>query len=213
MEQENVVKKEKNGLKVLVVILLVLLIGVIMFIVGQYTSNNTNMNLFKNNTEETTKNNNTVKEDNTVKEEDKKTDETKVLDEITKVYKEAYQKMTDFNDPSNSILKSSFEKNNVVYTVNKDSASKYFTAKGINYLESNISNIESVLLGSIFNVTDSGKRPLTVVSESDDTVVATGQIINGVTLDGQSNEIDSDSYPLYIIFKKVNNTYKIDMFE
>ena len=127
MEQENVVKKEKNGLKVLVVILLVLLIGVIMFIVGQYTSNNTNMNLFKNNTEETIKNNNTVKEDNTVKEEDKKTDETKVLDEITKVYKEAYQKMTDINDPSNSILKSSFEKNNVVYTVNKDSASKYFT--------------------------------------------------------------------------------------
>ena len=44
MEQENVVKKEKNGLKVLVVILLVLLIGVIMFIVGQYTSNNTNIN-------------------------------------------------------------------------------------------------------------------------------------------------------------------------
>ena len=134
MEQENVVKNEKNGLKVLVVILLVLLIGVIMFIVGQYTSNNTNMNLFKNNTEETTKNNNTVKEDNTVKEEDKKIDETKVLDEITKVYKEAYQKMTDFNDPSNSILKSSFEKNNVVYTLNKDSASKYFTDKGINYL-------------------------------------------------------------------------------
>lgn len=213
MEQENVVKKEKNGLKVLVVILLVLLIGVIMFIVGQYTSNNTNMNLFKNNTEETIKNNNTVKEDNTVKEEDKKIDETKVLDEITKVYKEAYQKMTDINDPSNSILKSSFEKNNVVYTVNKDSASKYFTDKGINYLESNISNIESVLLESIFNVTDSGKRPLTVVSENDDTVVATGQIINGVTLDGQSNEIDRDSYPLYIIFKKVNNTYKIDMFE
>lgn len=213
MEQENVVKKEKNGLKVLVVILLVLLIGVIMFIVGQYTSNNTNMNLFKNNTEETTKNNNTVNEDNTVKEEDKKIDETKVLDEITKVYKEAYQKMTDFNDPSNSILKSSFEKNNVVYTLNKDSASKYFTDKGINYLESNISNIESVLLESIFNVTDSGKRPLTVVSENDDTVVATGQIINGVTLDGQSNEIDSDAYPLYIIFKKVNNTYKIDMFE
>ena len=76
MEQENVVKNEKNGLKVLVVILLVLLIGVIMFIVGQYTSNNTNMNLFKNNTEETTKNNNTVKEDNTVKEEDKKIEQT-----------------------------------------------------------------------------------------------------------------------------------------
>ena len=76
-----------------------------------------------------------------------------------------------------------------------------------------LSTIGIVLLGSIFNVTDSGKRPLTVVSENDDTVVATGQIINGVTLDGQSNEIDSDAYPLYIIFKKVNNTYKIDMFE
>jgi len=108
---------------------------------------------------------------------------------------------------SSEILQSSNSDNSVI---NKTLATNYFTDKAINYIESEYSNarLTSFPLGTIFNDTNSMERPLTIVSVTDDIVVATGQIVNP-----SSESIDSDLYPLYIVFKKVDNTYKIDMFE
>lgn len=65
----------KKG-KVVVTILLVIVIGVLMFIVGQYASGKMDYNMFKE-SETITKS--------------KNSDDNQVLDEITKVYKNAFE--------------------------------------------------------------------------------------------------------------------------
>ena len=67
----------------------------------------------------------------------------------------------------------------------------------------------SGILGSIFNVTDQGKRILKMVYTDGKIAVATGTYTKPEDVDWGG----STPYPEYIIFKKVNNIWKIDMFE
>lgn len=183
----------KKG-KVVVTILLVIVVGVLMFIVGQYAASKTNYNLFKV-SDKTTKS-------------DVKNDE-KVLEEITKVYKDTFENIQKVNE-NDGMIQGTFSNNESIYTINEEIASKFFTDKSINYLENNKNreNLEKILMYSILGSTNKGVRPLKIVCKNSNYVVATGK------LDYSSEkEIIEDEYPLYIIFKKVNNSYKIDMFE
>lgn len=91
---------------------------------------------------------------------------------------------------------------------NEAELSPYFTKKALTLIERNVSAQSSTpaFFTGIFGHINQSIRPLTIVENSDDTVIATGQNINSQTG-------DSDSYPLYIIFKKESNIWKIDLFE
>lgn len=129
------------------------------------------------------------------------------------MYREAFDNMTNSDNEDISIFNYDAGK----YVINKSNAEKYFTEKAIAYLEHYQDDIGNLLLSSIFNVTDQGKRPLKILTVKDDTVIVTGQIVNGV-IDTEEDTSDwdwlsDDQYPLYIIYKNVNGTYKIDSFE
>lgn len=183
----------KKG-KVVVTILLVIVIGVLMFIVGQYASGKMDYNMFKE-SETITKS--------------KNLDDNQVLDEITKVYKNAFENIQKVKE-NDGMIDSTYNNNETIYTINKEIASKFFTDKAINYLENNKNSqdLEKILMYSMLGSTNKGIRPLKIVCTNDDYVVATGKLEYN-----SEKEILEDEYPLYIIFKKVNNTYKIDMFE
>ena len=180
-------------------------VGVLMFIVGQYAASKTNYNLFKK-SDKTIQNG--VKNDEKDSESVANNDE-KVLEEITKVYKDTFENIQKVNE-NDGMIQGTFSNNESIYTINEEIASKFFTDKSINYLENNKNreNLEKILMYSILGSTNKGVRPLKIVCKNSNYVVATGK------LDYSSEkEIIEDEYPLYIIFKKVNNSYKIDMFE
>ena len=194
----------KKG-KVVVTILLVIVVGLLMFIVGQYAASKTNYNLFKKSDKIIQ---NGVKNDEKDSESVANNDE-KVLEEITKVYKDTFENIQKVNE-NDGMIQGTFSNNESIYTINEEIASKFFTDKSINYLENNKNreNLEKILMYSILGSTNKGVRPLKIVCKNSNYVVATGN------LDYSSEkEIIEDEYPLYIIFKKVNNSYKIDMFE
>lgn len=198
MEQNNLsqdfvqVKKQKNILKIIVVILLILLVGIAMFILGQYVSS---------------QNYHYVKEQENEKIDNTQNENSSNLSTVAKIYEEAYIKMSEID--GTGILKTEFINNNIINTINESEAKKYFTDKAIDYLNKNSNNIQNILLSSIFNVTDQEKRTLTVVLENKDTLIASGQIVNG----GSTGQLSNDKYPLYIIFKNINGVWKIDMFD
>lgn len=81
----------------------------------------------------------------------------------------------------------------------------YFADKAINYIYKGYRAYSTpsmgFLLSSILSSTNQGIRTLTII--------ATGQLIEGAS----ETLYDADKYPLYIIFKKESNSWKIDLFE
>ena len=121
-------------------------------------------------------------------------DEKKMLEDITKVYEDAFNYINSGN------LDISSDLSNVTDLKN------YFTDKAFDYISRNNNANNMIFFTGIFGITDQGIRPLQILSYTDDTIIATGQLIE--------NPLgDSDTYPLYIIFKKQENSYKIDLFE
>ena len=96
----------KKG-KVVVTILLVIVIGVLMFIVGQYASGKMDYNMFKE-SETITKS--------------KNSDDNQVLDEITKVYKNAFENIQKVKE-NDGMIDSTYNNNETIYTINKEIAS------------------------------------------------------------------------------------------
>ena len=125
------------------------------------------------------------------------------------MYKNAFENIQKVKE-NDGMIDLTYNNNETIYTINKEIASKFFTDKAINYLENNKNSqdLEKILMYSMLGSTNKGIRPLKIVCTNDDYVVATGKL----EYDSEK-EILEDEYPLYIIFKKVDNTYKIDMFE
>ena len=87
----------------------------------------------------------------------------------------------------------------------KNKYDKLFTDKGVFMVYSMFNADEGTgIMSTMFNITDQGERKLSLVLATNDMVVATG------VYEGQG---DKTPYPEYIIFKKVDGVWKIDMFE
>ena len=101
--------------------------------------------------------------------------------------------------------------NKVDYTKLKE----LFTDDGIKYLEENylyndggIYYDSEELIHSIFGITNQGKRDLEIVLYDDNLVLAKAKITT------PQNQFSSGSYGgEYILFKKVNNIWKVEIFE
>lgn len=201
----NVVVKTSKGVVACIIIMMISIIGLGAYIVLDKTDN-------KSLSSDTEKTSVTSKASNTQKDTTKvKVDNKKLQEEIQKVYDTAflpiYKSSSIVDGASLDSLKAS-------------ELSKYLTEKGLNQLLTmyNLSN-GSYLLGTIFSEQDSDLRPMTIVSSTNDTVIATGQITKEYQ-EERSKEIgegayesDLDNYPKYIIFKKENGTWKVDFFE
>lgn len=140
-----------------------------------------------------------TKDTDTTKKNDN-VDEKQVLKEVTKVYEEAYNGfLKDFsNDAAKDV---EFYKNKYGKLFTDDGAYRVF--------EMMMDTTGSGILKSIFNETDQGIRTLKLVYTDGNIAVATGTYTVPEDVDWGS----SSPYPEYIIFKKINNTWKIDMFE
>ena len=93
---------------------------------------------------------------------------------------------------------------------NENELSPYFTEKALAYIQKEVNNsnqAEPAFFYSLFGVTNQGVRTLKIETSNNKEILATG------TLESGNVGTDSDSYPLYIIFKNDSNTWKIDMFE
>lgn len=184
----NVVVKQSKGLIVVVILLVLALIGLSTYVV--YDSKNANKYIKEE--EKTTSQNKKV--DDLEKNESNKTDTKKVLSEVSDVYKEAYNVINSHEE----------------YTkYDENELSPYFTKKSLNIIEkmvTNSSNTNPAFFSGLFGRTNQSIRPLTILYATDDTVFATGQTID-------NSQGDKDEYPLYIVFKNDNGTWKIDLFE
>lgn len=181
--EEQKTKKSKGPL---IFILILIILGLVGYIVYD--------KFFTNNTQNNVK----IEEKDEVIES--KIDKDEALKEATKVYEEMFDAFANANF-----------KYNQTQEYYQTEYADYFTEKG-SYEVFNMLNDEtgSKLMSSIFNVVDQGKRKLTIQFVDDNTLVATGLFT------AEENEYgtgDSDLYPRYIIFKKIDGVWKIDMFE
>lgn len=124
-------------------------------------------------------------------------DETVLLNEITTVYTNTFS----YINSGKIAIDSDISK--------LEGTKKYFTSKALDYISRKNGPSNMVFFAGIFGLTDQGRRPLTIVSYTEDTVIATGQLVKG----SEQVMYDEDNYPLYIVFKKENNSWKIDLFE
>lgn len=182
---------EKKGVSAVIVIILSILFLIVGFLVSYIIFNDTS----KCKTTDTTK---TVEKTENKVNEEKKDDNTEaLLNDINNVYKNAY----NYINSGDLDITSDLSNNSELKT--------YFTDKAMNYISKNNSATNVVFFYGILGSTDQGIRPLTIVSYTDDTIIATGQLIEGAS----ETLYDADKYPLYIIFKKEANSWKIDLFE
>jgi uncharacterized membrane protein len=189
--------KSKKGIIILNTILIILVICLSAFIiVDKFVLNNNEDKKDESTTSEvTTKDTSSSKEETDKDEYGNEVTGSPELDSITTVYENAYNYINEneINDLTN------FNK----YSSNLKT---YFTDKALNYISLNENNNNDVFFSGLFGRTDGGIRQLSIVSSSDDVIIANGQLQSSDTTDG-------DAYPLYIIFVKENDSYKIDMFE
>lgn len=194
MNEVNNGVKQKNskGLIILIVILVIAFISLAGYIVYDKINNNK----CDKEVTETKKDNISTKENENIKEEKNKeiedNNEEELLKQINTAYENAYNYINSGIDITTDFS-------------NQPELKSYFTDKAINRISKN----NGMSIYSILSSMDQGKRPLTIVSYTDDTVIVKGQLVKG----NPNTMYDADEYPLYIIFKKENNTYKIDMFE
>lgn len=181
--------KTSKGVIISLVILTILVVSLSGIIVYDKIDNKKEEIEEKETKKINTTTNNNLKEENT-KEID---DDSNLLEEVTEVYKNAYKVINSHE---------------AYTTYNEQELSPYFTKKALATIERNVASASSTpaFFSGIFGHVNQSIRTLTIVEEDDDTVIATGQNIN-------NQNGDSDNYPLYIIFKKESNSWKIDLFE
>lgn len=115
------------------------------------------------------------------------------LQVVTKVYNEAYNTINSHE----------------AYTeYNESELSPYFTKKSLDTIQKQISSSNDAspaFFTGIFGKINQGARTIKIVTAHEDIIVAQGQLTNG--------QYDNDPYPLYIIFKNEDNSWKIDLYE
>ena len=200
--------KKNNLLVILLTIIVIALGGFIIydkFIVKEGNSNNVSSNTI----DTTTKVEDVQKNDNTTidktNEESKKIDKDQILKEVSDVYSKLYD-LYNFADDKTK---------DEGYFKNK--YGQYFTENGIHeiYMASYPYD-GSAIISTVFNGTDSGKKELSLIIADENTAVTTGLFKGYVAKDENGNvleTISSDRYYKYIVFKKIDGVWKIDMFE
>ena len=192
--KENVIVKQKSN-KGVIILLVILLVGALGYIAYDkfLIKDESKVTKATKTTTNETKNDTTIV-DNTNKDEIQTLDKNQILKEVTQVYSDAFG---GFYSPKPEV------KQNVDYYKNK--YDKLFTDKGVFMVYSMFNADEGTgIMSTMFNITDQGERKLSLVLATNDMVVATG------VYEGQG---DKTPYPEYIIFKKVDGVWKIDMFE
>lgn len=192
--KENVIVKQKSN-KGVIILLVILLVGALGYIAYDkfLIKDESKVTKATKTTTNETKNDTTIV-DNTNKDEIQTLDKNQILKEVTQVYSDAF---VGFYSPKPEV------KQNVDYYKNK--YDKLFTDKGVFMVYSMFNADEGTgIMSTMFNITDQGERKLSLVLATNDMVVATG------VYEGQG---DKTPYPEYIIFKKVDGVWKIDMFE
>lgn len=192
--KENVIVKQKSN-KGVIILLVILLVGALGYIAYDkfLIKDESKVTKATKTTTNETKNDTTIV-DNTNKDEIQTLDKNQILKEVTQVYSDAFG---GFYSPKPEV------KQNVDYYKNK--YDKLFTDKGVFMVYSMFNTDEGTgIMSTMFNITDQGERKLSLVLATNDMVVATG------VYEGQG---DKTPYPEYIIFKKVDGVWKIDMFE
>ncbi len=179
---------ERKGVSGVIVAILSILFLVVGLLVGYIITSNSIK------CEDVKEENKDVVEKDEVKNE---VDEAALLNEITKVYLDTYS----YINSGEIAIDSDISK--------LEGTKKYFTNKALDYISRKNGPSNMVFFAGIFGLTDQGKRPLTIVSYTEDIVIATGQLVKG----SEDVMYDADNYPLYIVFKKENNSWKIDLFE
>lgn len=224
MENElNIEKKPKEKGMIVVIILLALvilgLLGYIAYDKGYISLGKKTNKIDKKVPVKGTINNNTDQKSNISE---------RVLAEVQKIYSDAYDSMQKVNNYEKTVIevgeKGTFGGVVVLeaYKMNFDVIEKYFTDRAINifkvyytdtsyghkdgsyyifYEENERSNVKKEFDHTIFGTTDQSKRKLQLVIYDDNMVVAKSS---------KSSFIDEDEY---IIFKNINNQWKIDMVE
>ena len=195
MENNEVIVKQKTN-KGVIIVLIILLLGALGYIVYDKFLINEQKNS-TNGMKQTTIQDNT-KNDNQVIDNSKNNsiDNEQVLKEVTEVYENA------FDDFSTNLLE---EGKTLEYYKNK--YDNRFTDDGLYRVFQMLNDTNSGILSTIFNITDQGKRTLTLVYTDNNIAIATGVFI---PIEDWGSKTP---YPEYIVFKKVDGVWKIDMFE
>lgn len=180
-------QKSNKGIIIVLVILVIGLIGFIAY--DKLSTNNAQSN-----------NSNPIEAKDSIKnskdEIEKPTiDKEQVLTDVTKVYEDVFKSISaDDMGKDEAYLKTKY--------------GNYFTDKGLYDLYLMFQDqTGSSILSSIFNTTNQGVRTLTIIFADEENALATGIY----TASGDNG--DSSRFAEYIAFKKVNGTWKIDMFE
>ena len=190
---ENVIVKQKSN-KGVIIVLIILVLGLCSYIAYDKfvleKDTKTTTEVKETQTTDESKNDNTTLENKT-----DNIDKEQILKEVTGVYQNVYKQIA--NADSYGGKEDNYYKNK--YGV-------YFTDKGLNMLSAMFEKHTPIkdILSSIFNFQDQGMRTLSLVLATDDTAIATGTY---------TGEGDHTAYPEYIVFKKVDGVWKIDMFE
>ena len=149
------------------------------------------------------------------------------LQMVSDVYKKAFEAIngTDDSDGMDTHKEKTFS-GDVYYEMNIDAIKPYFSNRALSWIKYNLledggkyydiyndgeGNKESyyehlTVDEKMFGSTDKGLRPLTIVSVSENVIYATGQLV-------ENGELDTDPYPLGIVFVKENDNWVIDLFE
>lgn len=196
MDNNEVIVKQKSnkGLIVVIIILIIMVLGLCGYIVyDKYitkeepkTNEITTTDTIKTDTTEVNNTTNTI-------------DKEQVLREITKVYEEAFDEFS----------KGTLDDENKDLEYYKNKYGNHFTVDGAYRVFQMQNDTCSGILSTIFNITDQGKRTLTLMYANDTIAIATGVF----EPDGSVDWGDKTPYPEYITFKKVDGVWKIDMFE
>lgn len=228
-------KEKSNKVLVIFLVLFILLsLGLSGFILWDKVSGKTDDNIV-----EETKNDVTQPNNNDNVSEQTQEDIEALRDEIQKIYEEAYDKINDYNAGPNGIREPEGwidwrgteiqigQEGTIggvrtikAYKTDSSKIEPYFTKRAINvlnyyytdtpygqdgeyyiYIQSSEESNSLTFLGTVFNTTDSGKEKFEITSATEDTVVAVSKESNFMGLDQ------------YLIFKKEDGKWKIDMFE
>ena len=145
--------------------------------------------------------------------------ETEALSIASDIYKKAYEAL---NGNINTMEEITID-GNIYYRMDLELIKPYFSTKAMTKFKENFvekdgkyydiyndggkhSYLEDLIVHkTIFGGTDQGLRPLTIVHISQDTIYASGQLIEGY--------YETDIAPLSIIFIKENGNWVIDSFE
>ena len=189
MENENQVVKQKSN-KGVIIVLIILVLGLCTYIAYDkfvLDKDSKTNEVRQTNVKEESKNDNT-----TVQTTTNNIDKEQILKEVTGVYQNAYKAFFNIE----------WAKDESYY---KSKYGDYFTIDGVTRVFIMLQDESATrIMQSMFNEVDQGMRTLSLVLATDDTVIATGTY---------TGEGDKTPYPEYIVFKKVDGVWKIDMFE